>query len=203
MKTLKIIPPVTLPNSSILPQSGEVFVAGGCFLKMENEIIFYPIDGFNNNYEISKCGLVRRIDKGRFMKRVINNRGYYCVILCDQRKEVKHNSGRQLIHRLICKTFLPNPENKRTVNHKDGNKLNNNLENLEWATDKENINHAFDTDLNQHSDKHYRSKLTNAQVIEIRNLKGLMKLKDAAKIYGVSETTIVNTMNRKVYKRVK
>ena len=51
------------------------------------------------------------------------------------------------VHRLMCTTFLPNPENKAHVNHKDGNKLNNSLDNLEWATEKENSQHAVNTGL--------------------------------------------------------
>lgn len=52
-----------------------------------------------------------------------------------------------LVHRLIAKTFIPNPENLPFVNHKDGNKLNNSVSNLEWCSAKGNVNHAFDTGL--------------------------------------------------------
>jgi formyltetrahydrofolate synthetase len=54
------------------------------------------------------------------------------------------------IHRIMCETFLLNPENKAHVNHIDGNKLNNILTNLEWATEKENSQHAVDTGLTTH-----------------------------------------------------
>lgn len=63
--------------------------------------------------------------------------GYMIVTLC-------HNGVRKnkLVHRLMCEAFLPNPENKAHVNHIDGNKLNNSMDNFEWATPKENTNHA-------------------------------------------------------------
>jgi len=69
---------------------------------------------------------------------------YYVVAI----RNKKEGKGRNMfIHRLMCETFLPNPENKPMVNHKDGNKLNNKLNNLEWVTAAENNKHAIDTGL--------------------------------------------------------
>ena len=67
-------------------------------------------------------------------------------------------SSRRFIHTLVAKLFIPNPENKPCVNHKDGNKNNNDISNLEWNTYAENTQHAFDTNLNPHG---IRVKVTN------------------------------------------
>lgn len=62
-------------------------------------------------------------------------------------KDGKGSSKR--IHRLVAEAFIPNPDNKPDVNHKDGNKHNNNVENLEWVTKSENMIHAYETGLNK------------------------------------------------------
>ena len=84
----------------------------------------------------------RKIDE-KVLKKSISTTGYYCVRLYDDLK--KHKLF--YLHRLIAEYFIENPENKPFVNHKDGNKLNNSIENLEWCTQKENVDHAIKTGL--------------------------------------------------------
>jgi hypothetical protein len=100
------------------------------------------------NYTISSCGVVTNTKTGKIKSLILGKNGYYAIHLY-------HNGAcrREYLHRLLCKHFKPNPDNKRTVNHIDGNKLNNNLSNLEWSTDSENIKHAHDTGLNKGSSK--------------------------------------------------
>jgi hypothetical protein len=91
----------------------------------------------DNNYEISNYGNFRN-KRGKVLKLNINARGYiYCNI------STKGKVSKVKIHRLVAKYFVKNTNNKETVNHIDGNKLNNHFSNLEWLTRKENIQHYF------------------------------------------------------------
>ena len=91
----------------------------------------------NPNYFISSLGRFKN-DKKRILKQNINARGYY---YCNISTKGKVNKIK--IHRLVAKYFIANPYDKDTVNHIDGNKLNNHYLNLEWLTRKENIQHYF------------------------------------------------------------
>jgi hypothetical protein len=100
---------------------------------MEEIEIWKNIDGYNN-YEVSSFGNVRNKNTGRILK-AANKGGYYSVGLS------KGITKTFSIHQLVAKSFIPNPENKTQINHKDKNGLNNNINNLEWNTNKENSIH--------------------------------------------------------------
>lgn len=94
--------------------------------------VWLPIPKTKNQYFVSNFGKVKHIDK--VLKLTKNCKGYLCVGINQKNKN---------IHRLVAETFKPIPNcNKLVVNHIDGNKLNNNLDNLEWCTQKYNIFHA-------------------------------------------------------------
>jgi hypothetical protein len=119
--------------------------------------IWKPIAGYEDYYCVSNLGNVRSNGKKYVdaMNRVQNRKpkqlkihvatiGYLCVDL-----NANGISKQKYIHRLIAEAFIPNPDNKPTVNHIDGNKLNNNISNLEWNTYSENNKHAVDNGLRQ------------------------------------------------------
>lgn len=124
---------------------------------MNNEI-WKNIKGYEGLYQISNLGNVRSVPriidsqfKGKPIKREVYEKilkksstkfGYDYVCLSKDGKTKKYK-----IHRLVGEHFIPNLENKRTINHIDGNKHNNTVENLEWATYKENQQHAIRTGL--------------------------------------------------------
>ena len=112
--------------------------------------VWKPIDNFEDLYVISSTGRVRRIGpygRGQDLKIQVGKRGYPTVGLLRSQKQ-----SAKTIHRLLAKAFIPNPENKREVNHKNGIKTDNRLENLEWTTPKENSQHA----VKMHRTKSYK-----------------------------------------------
>ena len=100
--------------------------------------IWKSIKNYENIYKINDYGVIQNIKTNKIIKPSINKYGYYQVSL--------YNNGKnknELVHRLVAQTFLTNKENKPTVNHIDGDKLNNNISNLEFATQKEQSNHRI------------------------------------------------------------
>ena len=104
--------------------------------------IWKDIDGYEGLYQVSNLGNVKSLNyrhtgKERILKPGNNGLGYLQVNLCKNRK-TRHFT----IHRLVAKAFLENPDNKSDVNHKDEDKTNNCVDNLEWMTRKDNINYG-------------------------------------------------------------
>jgi len=111
--------------------------------------IWKNIEGYEEIYRVSNFGKVKslkrisvsqgyqRLIKERILKSVFDGSGYLEVVLCKDK-----NQKTFLIHRLVAKAFIPNPKNKPQVNHIDKDKANNNVNNLNWMTPKENVNHV-------------------------------------------------------------
>jgi Holliday junction resolvase len=117
----------------------------------------------NSIYHISDYGRVKsyKCGKERILKATLTSNGYAAVKICANGKRKIHK-----IHRLVASAFLQNPENKPQVNHKDGNKANNHVDNLEWTTHKENIQHAWQTGLCE-SKRLATSKAKSKPVVDI------------------------------------
>lgn len=110
------------------------------------EEIWKPVKEYENLYMISNLGKVRSLDritrngrgdfikKGKMLTNIINNMGYEYVML-----KGENESKKFYIHRLVAQAFIPNPNNKKEVNHIDCNPLNNRVDNLEWVSHKENM----------------------------------------------------------------
>ena len=148
--------------------------------------IFKDVKGYEGYYEISNLGRVRSTSyKGkRILKPAITKNGYLNVIFCiNQKKEHK------FIHRLVAEAFIPNTNNYSTVNHKDENKLNNCVENLEWLSVEDN---------NRYSNS---KMLTKEKVLQIPSLidQGYTQL-EIAKYFNVSRRAIQSILRGEHWK---
>jgi hypothetical protein len=120
-----------------------------------------------NDYAISNIGNLKSLKYGKekLLKLQKDEKGYLKANLLINGKAVRCR-----IHRLVAMAFIPNTENKEQVNHINGVKDDNRVENLEWATNLENIRHAYKNNLIDRSGvKNSHAKLSESQVIEIRN----------------------------------
>lgn len=154
--------------------------------------IFLPIKDFEGLYEISSYGRVKSIERkdrfnrnhGGFLIPRKHTGGYYQILLS---KNGVYSY--KYIHRIVGEHFIPNPNNYRYINHKNGIKTDNSVSNLEWCSFSENIQHAYNTGLC--SREKQSLKLSKEQVFEIRKLllQNISQEKIAKK-YNVSQSTI-------------
>ena len=155
------------------------------------------IDGWLN-YSIDTKGVVRNEITGKIKKASRSKHYLQSVLSMPGRKLF-----RPLIHRLVAQAFIPNPNNLPVVNHKDGNKLNNSVDNLEWVTIKGNENHAVKNNLKAFGVRHGMVKLNEFQVIQILNrvLSGESPY-NVCKDYGISARMVYNIKNKENWKRL-
>jgi hypothetical protein len=145
-----------------------------------------PIRSYEDVYFVSDDGILARCFKNGKTTVVAQaiNRGYKRV--CLSKNNVRRNFS---VHRLVAQAFIRNPSKKPCINHKDGNKFNNAVQNLEWSTYSENNAHAYRNGLKTASgEKNGQSKLKLADVIEIRRLK--LPHLVIAKLFHISENHV-------------
>jgi hypothetical protein len=152
----------------------------------------YKTIPFAPKYAVSNRGNVMNLKTKQVLKPAPNHRGYPQVSLMINGLKKSFR-----VHRLVAATYLPNPLNLTQVNHKDGVKTNNNLQNLEWVTSSENMKHSFSIGIHdQRGVKNNSAKLTEAQVKEIKTLlQKKVKHRILAEQFGVCRVIItqINT----------
>jgi len=155
----------------------------------------------------SKRG-VKRFYKGKILVQIIDNKGYLVVGLSIN---TKHQS--KLVSRLVAKAHILNPDNLPEVNHcgllsngKEGNKLDNRAISLKWTTSSQNSQHSIDNGLQavKKGEEHVFAKLTEAQVIEIRNIFAttIISYTKLGQQYGVSAATIRDAILKKTWRHI-
>ena len=147
------------------------------------------IPGYEGFYQVSDLGNIRsiRFNKIRNMKSWASH-GYRAVELC-----INNNRYTVGIHRLVALTFIPNPENKPEVNHKDRNKSNNNVENLEWVTQSENVAHAYRHGVEPrptHQDQPFQK-----EILDIIENKKYFSIREASRQTGHKRDTIRRSLD--------
>jgi len=176
--------------------------------------IWKDVVDYEGIYEVSNFGNIRSVDRvitykngykvsyeGKTKAQVKDKYGYNYVSLYKNQ-----NNKQGMVHRLVAQAFIPNIENKPQINHIDGNKGNNNVVNLEWATAQDNMTHASVNGLLEDvsGEKHYKSKLTEENVQEIRERSGNGETyQSLADEFGVVKSTIGFIVNRETWKHVK
>lgn len=160
---------------------------------------------YSKPHAVSNNGTVIHIRRREVIKSSLNHKGYPHVCL--------ENKKTKTVHRIVAETFIPNPENKPQVNHIDGNKQNNNVDNLEWVTNKENAIHAVRIGLRTESDKkislamsgskNHRAKLTEAEAKQIKDLCETNTNKQIAELFPVGPTIVSMIRHNKIWKHIK
>ena len=167
---------------------------------MQKEI-WKPVVGYEGLYEINNKGEIKTIKSGRIIKYFKNKDGY---LSCKLSKKSKTKT--YLVHRLVAQAFIPNPENKPYVNHKDSNRLNNTLNNVEWCTPLENVKHMIISGRSTYKkgSNNINSKLDENIVISILNIYKNKNVTQRflSKKYDVSLSAINSVINRKTWKHV-
>lgn len=152
----------------------------------------------NTAYHVSNTGYIMNMNTLKMLATTKTRQGYMRLNLWHDGR-----STNVAVHRLIAEVFLPNPENKQIVNHIDGNPSNNRLENLEWSTIQENVEHAYATGLSKRGEDCTVAKLTEAQVLEIIEcMRNSQTVAQTAKQFNMSAAAISNIWNGKTWKHL-
>lgn len=158
------------------------------------------IKGFEGRYAVTKDGRVWSYHRRGWIKAFAHYKGYLQYFLSDGGR-----GKRRIIsaHQLVARAYIPNPLGLKEVNHKNGIKTQNDVGNLEWATRKGNMQHAYKSGLLtiQRHEKHHAAKLTMKKADEIRRLyvAGGVFQRDLAKRYGVNQRVVWGIIHNEIW----
>jgi hypothetical protein len=164
------------------------------------------IIGFDGEYQVSNLGRIKSLKKNKLEKLLsqCNHTNGYKYVSLSKNGVAKH----YYVHRLVAESFLLNSDNKLEVNHIDGDKTNNHVENLQWVTRQENVKHEFDNGYgyvpNLKGENHGSSKLKESQVINIYIAyhKDNIRISDLSKKYNISESAIDSIVKNRNWKHI-
>ena len=145
-------------------------------------------------YEVSNTGKIRNKETQHIRSTRVDRRGYECITIYVSCENGKKQYAMIKIHRAVACTFIPNTENKDTVNHKDGNKLNNDVDNLEWNTVQENHDHAMEVLGHQELFRETMRKTFSRAIVQMdldgNEIKRWSSCREVERVLGFSHETI-------------
>lgn len=159
------------------------------------DVMVIDIKGYEGKYAVTSEGMVWTYKSNKWLVQGFAGQGRYRTIPLGGKLT-------QYVHRLVAQAFLDNPENKPTVNHKNGNVNDNNLSNLEWATQQEQIDHAIETGLNNVTGvNNAMSVLNEITVMEIRGkyYSGEFSHQTLGEEYGVTRACILDVVRGRTW----
>lgn len=153
----------------------------------------------NTRYRVSDSGEVFSSISNKILKPIDDGNGYLAVSLY-----IDGMSEKYKIHRLVAEVFIENTSNLLTVNHKDGNKLNNNVDNLEWMSQGDNTKHAWTSGLMLKGEQTPIAKLTDESVEKVIELfYAGMTNQQIGEMFGVARGTISKIRDRKTWRHIR